>query len=139
MKDLIKKILKESEEDFSWVPKFSEMERVRDLSHKMDIAEEVIKKTKSYKGWTIYQDNFDGVVYWEGNGMYTGLSTPYWNNDDGVPVDIMWDEEEYENVKYIELPDFKYVVEVVDWFKNNYFEEVYQALTEFIRNKEENN
>lgn len=137
MKDLIRKILKESEEDFSWVPKISEMEKVKDLNHKMDIAGEIIRKTRNYKGWSIYQDNFDGVVYWT-RGGYTGMATPYWSEDNSIPVDISWGEDDYEHIVDIELPDFEYVVEVVDWFKNEYFEEVYQDLTYYIELIEEN-
>lgn len=137
MKDLIRKILKESEEDFSWVPKISEMEKVKDLNHKMDIAGEIIRKTRNYKGWSIYQDNFDGVVYWTMGG-YTGMATPYWSEDNSIPVDISWGEDYYEHIVDIELPDFEYVVEVVDWFKNEYFEEVYQDLTYYIELIEEN-
>jgi len=134
MKDLIRKILKESEEDFSWV-NIDNLEEIRNLSHKVDIAEEVIKKVKHYKGWTIHQDGFDGVVYWTGNGEYTGMATPYWDHDNMVPVDVTWDDN-YANLQSIEIPEFKYVIELEDWFKKNYFEFVYQELTSFKRGNE---
>jgi hypothetical protein len=141
MKELIKKILKESEEDFSWVDT-SEPELVRDDQHRYDIIVDVISKVKEYKGWRIHQDNFDGVVYWDGNDGYTGMATPEWNGEFTVPIDIMWGHgvgavgHDYDNVTEIRTPKFKYVVEVEDWYSTKYFELVYNVLTDYINEEE---
>lgn len=135
MRNLIKKILKEdfNPEDFSWVD--TELEPVRDDKHRVEVIEKTIAKVKEYKGWRIHQDKFDGVVYWDGNGHYTGMATPEWDGEFIIPIDVMWDGDEYDNVKSIYTPHFKYVVEVEDWYSKNYFEKVYQALTDFINRR----
>jgi hypothetical protein len=139
MKELIKKILKESEDDFSWVDT-SEPELVRDDQHRYDLISNIITKVKEYKGWRIHQDNFDGVVYWNGNDGYTGMATPEWNGEFTVPIDIMWDHgaagHDYDNVTEIRTPKFKYVVEVEDWYSTKYFELVYNVLTDYINEEE---
>jgi hypothetical protein len=131
MKSLIKKILKESEEDFSWFDT-SEPELVLDDRHRIDIIENVINNVKEYKGWVIKKDPFDGVVYWWGVGDYTGMATPEWNESFEIPVDISYGPDQYDNVTLIKTPKFKYVIEVEDWYKNNYFELVYKVLMDYI-------
>jgi hypothetical protein len=131
---LIKKILKESEDDFSWVDT-SEPELVRDDQHRYDIIVDVISKVKEYKGWSISQDRFDGVVYWWGVDGYTGMATPEWDKNFLIPVDISKNEDG-DNVTLIRTPRFKYVIEVEDWYKNNYFELVYNILTDYINGED---
>ena len=136
MKNIIKKILKEdfNPEDFSWVD--TELEPIRDREHRIEIIEKTIAKVKEYKGWRVHQDRFDGVVYWTGNGEYTGMATPEWDGEFLVPIDIMWGNgDNYDNVKVIETPHFKYALEVEDWYSKNYFEEVYQVLTDYINRR----
>jgi len=135
MRNLIKKILKEdfNPEDFSWVD--TELEPIKDNEHRIGIIFETIAKTKEYKGWKVQQDKFDGVVYWYGDGEYTGMATPEWGDEYHIPVDISRGNE-YDNVTEIETPSFKYVVEVEDWYSKNYFEKVYQALTDYINRRE---
>ena len=131
MRSLIKKILKESEDDFSWVDT-SEPELIRDDEHRLDIIEDVIKKVKEYKGWRIHKDNFDGVVYWTGVDGYTGMATPEWSEYFEIPVDISYGPDEHDNVTVIKTPKFKYVIEIEDWYKNKYFELIYNILTDYI-------
>ena len=76
------------------------------------------------------------MVYWTGNGEYTGMATPEWDGEFLVPIDIMWGNgDNYDNVKVIETPHFKYALEVEDWYSKNYFEEVYQVLTDYINRR----
>jgi hypothetical protein len=136
MRNIIKKILKEdfNPEDFSWVD--TELEPVRDDKHRVEVIDKTIAKVKEYKGWRIYKDKYDGVVYWIGNGEYGGMATPEWDGEFIIPIDVMWNNgDDYDNVKSIYTPHFKYVVEVEDWYSKNYFEKVYQALTDFINRR----
>ena len=134
MRKLIKKILKESEEDFSWFDT-SEPELVLDDRHRIDIIENVINKVKEYKGWRIHKESFDGVVYWSGPDDWVGMATPEWNQEFEIPVDVARNDM-YDNVTTIRTPKFKYVIEVEDWYKNNYFELVYNILTDYINGEE---
>lgn len=142
MKNLIKKILKEefNPEDFDWVPKENEMELIKDDYHRRQVIGDVIDKVKEYKGWRITTDGFDGVTYWNGDDDYTGMATPEWDGNFTIPVDIMYGDNnlltEYNNVSTIITPEFKYVVEVVDWYRNHYFETVYNLLTKYINRDE---
>ena len=135
MRSLIKKILKEdfNPEDFSWVN--TKLEPIRDDKHRYDLISNTISKVKEYKGWRIHQDNFDGVVYWNGNDGYTGMATPEWDEAFKIPVDISR-ADDYDNVTVINTPKFKYVVEVEDWYSTKYFELVYNILTDYINGDE---
>lgn len=134
MRGIIKKILLEEfdPEDLSWVD--TDLEPIRDRQHRIDIIQKTIAKVKEYKGWRIHQDSFDGVVYWTGVDGYTGMATPEWDTDFRIPVDVTWGPglEEYDTLGTIGTPKFEYVVEVEDWYRNNYFEKVYNMLTDFI-------
>jgi len=135
MRNLIKKILKEdfNPEDFSWVN--TELESIRDDQHRYDLISNTISKVKEYKGWQIHQDRFDGVVYWNGDGGYTGMATPEWDEAFKIPVDISR-ADDYDNVTVINTPKFKYVVELEDWYSTKYFELVYNILTDYINEDE---
>ena len=141
MRNLIKKILKEdfNPEDFSWVN--TELEPIRDDQHRYDLISNIITKVKEYKGWQIHQDRFDGVVYWYGNGGYTGMATPEWGEDFEIPIDVSNTDDQLQeghsdNVTVIVTPKFKYVVEVEDWYSTKYFELVYNVLTDYINEEE---
>jgi len=135
MRKIIKKILKEdfNPEDFSWVN--TELEPIRDDKHRYNLICNTIAKVKEYKGWRINQDNFDGVVYWWGQG-YTGMATPEWNEDFEIPVDISWgtdgNDDNHENITTIPTPRFRYVIEVEDWYSTKYFELVYNILIDYM-------
>ena len=135
MRNLIKKILKEdfNPEDFSWVN--TELEPIRDDQHRYDLISNIITKVKEYKGWRIHQDNFDGVVYWYGNGGYTGMATPEWEEAFKIPIDVS-NTDDHDNITVIVTPKFKYVVEVEDWYSTKYFELVYNVLTDYINEEE---
>jgi len=135
MRNLIKKILKEdfNPEDFSWVN--TKLEPIRDDKHRYSLISDTISKVKEYKGWRIHQDNFDGVVYWNGNDGYTGMATPEWDEAFKIPVDISR-ADDYDNVTIINTPKFKYVVELEDWYSTKYFELVYNILTDYINGDE---
>ena len=133
MRKLIKKILKEdfNPEDLSWLDTELYKEPIRDDQHRYDLISNIITKVKEYKGWQIHQDRFDGVVYWYGNGGYTGMATPEWEEAFKIPIDVSV-ADDHDNVTVIVTPKFKYVVELEDWYSTKYFELVYNVLTDYI-------
>lgn len=133
MRNLIKKILKENydPEDTSWVDDIVKYDKIEDDVHKYAIIEEVIENVKSYKGWRINYDGWDGVVYWYGREGYTGMATPEWSGDNEIPVDVSRGDD-YDSITIIKVPQFEYVQEIKIWYQNNYFETVYKVLTNYI-------
>jgi len=133
MRNLIKKILNENydPDDLSWVDDVIKYDKVEDSAHRYEIIMDVIKNVKSYKGWRIHYDTFDGVVYWYGVEGYTGMATPEWSGDNEIPVDVARGDD-YDTITVIKVPQFEYVQEVKIWYQNNYFETVYRLLTNYI-------
>lgn len=132
MKNIIKKVLKEDIEDsddFSWVD--TELELIEDQKHRFNIISNTITETKSYKGWNIHQDRFDGIIYWNIVEGYTGMATPEWDVEFEIPIDISHNND-YDGVTVIRTPKFKYVIEVINWYSTEYFEIVYNILTDYI-------
>lgn len=133
MRNLIKKILNENydPDDLSWVDDVIKYDKIKDSAHRYEIIMDVIENVKSYKGWRIHCDTFDGVVYWYGVEGYTGMATPEWSVDNEIPVDISRGDD-YDTITVIKVPQFEYVQEVRIWYQNNYFETVYRLLTNYI-------
>ncbi len=128
--DKIKESKEFNPDDFSWV-EIKEHELIKDDKHRHDIIEDVIKKVKEYKGWRISQDYDLGIVYWWGLDGYTGMATPEWGEHFQIPVDIMYDND-YDTVTVIITPKFKYVIELQNWYSENYFRLVDKVLRDYI-------
>ena len=125
-------IMKESEDDLNWADD-ANLTPIKDDEERYKLIFDTLSKIK-YKNYSVYQDKFDGVVYWNGlPGGYTGMATPEWENPFEVPIDVMWNQgNDYDNVGIIKTPEFRYVEELVDWYSKDYFEKVSKTLENFI-------
>ena len=125
-------IMKESEDDLNWADD-ANLTPIKDDEERYKLIFDTLSKIK-YKNYSVYQDKFDGVVYWNGlPGGYTGMATPEWENPFEVPIDVMWNQgNDYDNVGIIKTPKFKYVEELVEWYSKDYFEKVSKTLENFI-------
>ena len=127
------KILNENfEDDLNWADD-ANLTPIKDDEERYKLIFDTLSKIK-YKNYSVYQDKFDGVVYWNGlPGGYTGMATPEWETPFEVPIDVMWNQgNDYDNVGIIKTPKFKYVEELVEWYSKDYFEKVSKALENFI-------
>jgi len=127
------KILNENfEDDLNWADD-ANLTPIKDDEERYKLISDTLSKIK-YKNYSVYQDRFDGVVYWNGlPGGYTGMATPEWETPFEVPIDVTWNQgNDYDNVGIIKTPKFKYVEELVEWYSKDYFEKVSKALENFI-------
>ena len=51
---------------------------------------------------------------------------------EGLPIDYQADMGDYGNVKVIDLPEFKYKEELINWLENEYPEIVLNEIEEFL-------
>ena len=85
-----------------------------------------------YKGWSVTWDNWMGVVEWRNENIpdILYMATPYWDGADNVPVNYDYNYgDDYGMVGDVDIPDFDYEEDLVDWLENNYFEEVYKLIS----------
>ena len=58
------------------------------------------------------------------------LATPYWDGADNVPVNYDYNYgDDYGMLEFIDIPEFQYEEDLINWLENNYFEEVYKIIT----------
>ena len=125
-----------SQDPFQWI---------RDVNTKTLIDEQPYKSSEyritnkffnredwSYKGWRIYWDSFMGIVEWRNEGIpdMFYLATPYWDGVDYVPVQYDYNYgDDFDSVGNIDIPEFEYEEDLIDWLENSYFEEVYKLIS----------
>jgi hypothetical protein len=89
----------------------------------------------NYKGWEISVNGHSGTVEWYHPQIAQTLyyATPYWDGRSNVPIDFQtWfgDEEVYEGVGSVEIPNFEYEWELLDWMDTQYFDLVHKQIIE---------
>jgi hypothetical protein len=59
---------------------------------------------KKINGWKFYFDRMSGTFYWDSpQSKNTIMATPFWDSNDGLPVDVM-DKDSGEEVLSTQLP-----------------------------------
>jgi hypothetical protein len=130
-------IMTESEsDDFDWIRDVSEKTLIDKQPHKSseyNITNRFFNREDwSYKGWKIDWDNFIGIAQWRNEDIpdMLYLATPYWDGVDYVPVNYDYNYgDDFDSVGNIDIPEFEYEEDLIDWLENNYFEEVYKLIS----------
>ena len=131
-----KKILKESNDPFKWIRDIQTKTLINKQPYRNSeysiVGEFFNKKNIDYKGWVITWDSFQGIVEWRSENVtdMLYLSTPYWDGADNVPVNYDYNYgDDYGMLEFIDIPEFQYEEDLINWLENNYFEEVYKIIT----------
>lgn len=131
-----KKFLKESNDPFKWIRDIQTKTLIDKQPYRNSeyiiVGEFFNKKNIDYKGWVITWDGFQGIVEWRGENVpdMLYLATPYWDGADNVPVNYDYNYgDDYGMLEFIDIPEFQYEEDLINWLENNYFEEVYKVIT----------
>ena len=89
----------------------------------------IIKKGE----WKYSIDSLSGAVgWWNENAEVMFWATPFWDGQEGLPIDYQGEMGEYDNVTIIELPEFHYKEELINWLENEYPKIVYKEIEDMI-------
>lgn len=119
--------------DFNWI----EDTNPKELKSPYDFILEYFTKNtnNTYKGYEYGLDNFMGTVEWvptkEGMLDFYIYATPFWGEAYSLPIDAVDADGNHESLVEIEVPKFKYEMELVDWLENEYPKIVYKQIEEF--------
>ena len=119
--------------DFGWI----EDTNPKELESPYDFILEYFTKNtnNTYKGYEYGLDNFTGTVKWvptkEGVLDFYIYATPFWAEAYSLPIDFVDADGNLETRDDIEVPKFKYEMELVDWLENEYPKIVYKQIEEF--------
>lgn len=128
-------LLESMDDDFKWIKdvqakKLIDKQPYRGTEYKI-VGKFFKKGGWFYKGWRIDWDGFQGVVEWKSENVpdMLYLATPYWDGADNVPVNYDYNYgDDYGMVDFINIPEFEYEEDLINWLENQYFEEVYKAI-----------
>ena len=120
--------INESKNDFNWI----EDTNPKELESPYDFILEYFTKNtnNTYKGYEYGLDNFSGSVK-EGMLDFYIYATPFWVDGDNLPIDVVDADGNHESLVEIEMPKFKYEMELVDWLENEYPKIVYKQIENF--------
>jgi predicted nucleotidyltransferase len=83
--------------------------------------------------WKYSMDSHSGsITWWDEDHEIIFWATPFWDGMEGLPIDYQADMGDYGNVKVIDLPEFKYKEELINWLENEYPEIVLNEIEEFL-------
>ncbi len=131
-----KKILKESNDPFKWIRDIQTKTLINKQPYRNSeyiiVGEFFNKKNIDYKGWVITWDSFQGIVEWRSENVpdMLYLATPYWDGADNVPINYDYNYgDDYGMVDFLDIPEFQYEEDLINWLENNYFEGVYKKIS----------
>ena len=132
----IDRLLESIDDDLSWIrdiatKKLIDKQPYRSAEYK--IADAFFNRENwFYKGWGVTWDNWMGVVEWRNENIpdILYMATPYWDGADYVPVAYDYNNgDDSDMVGNVNIPEFEYEEDLVNWLENNYFEEVYKLIS----------
>jgi hypothetical protein len=116
------------EKDEGWrSPHGAEYEIVLDYFNKQRVQQE--------GEWRYAIDSLSGSVeWWSEDREIIFWATPFWDGSGDLPIQYQADMGDYGDVVIIEMPEFQFKEELINWLENEYPEIVYKEITEFIGN-----
>ena len=101
-----------------------------------DIVFDYFKKQPSlkYGNWVYSFDSFSGTVVWrqDDNNDIIFYATPFWNGEGYLPIDYQADMGDYDTVININLPEFHYKEELIEWLQITYPQIVHEEIKEYM-------
>jgi len=87
-----------------------------------------------YGKWKYNTDTMSGSVEWwqDGENEILFFATPFWNGELILPIDYQADMGDYDSVEIIDLPQFYYEEELIEWLENKYPKIVSKNIEEFM-------
>jgi hypothetical protein len=116
------------EKDEGWrSPHGAEYEIVLDYFNKQRVQQE--------GEWRYAIDSLSGSVeWWSEDREIIFWATPFWDGSGDLPIQYQADMGDYGDVVIIEMPEFQFKEELINWLENEYPQIVYKEITEFIGN-----
>jgi len=114
------------EKDENWSnPYGAEYEIVLDYFNKQRVQQE--------GEWRYAIDSLSGSVeWWSEDHEIIFWATPFWDGSGDLPIQYQADMGDYGDVVIIEMPEFQFKEELINWLENEYPQIVYKEITEFI-------
>ncbi len=139
-KPFIKRIfnIKESD-DFDWIRQTKPEVKLKKSpyhSNEWSIMKDYfsVRNNLTYKGWHIWIGEMSGAITWSPqiDEDVVCYATPYWNNISLMPIDCD-SPLGYQSVAQIEIPEFEYKWEFLEWLDSEYFELVYKIINPHLQ------
>ena len=131
----IDSLLESMDDDFKWIKDVQTKKLIDKQPYRgteYDIVGRFFKKENwFYKGWNITWDSWMGIVEWRSENVpdMLYLATPYWDGADNVPVNYDYNYgDDYGMLDFVNIPEFEYEEDLINWLENQYFEEVYKVI-----------
>ena len=109
-----------------------------DHSKEYEIVLDYFRKNgvQRYGKWKYNTDDMSGTVEWwqDGENEIIFFATPFWSGELILPIDYQADMGDYDTVDTIELPEFHYEEELLEWLNYEYPKIVSKNIEEFMGN-----
>jgi hypothetical protein len=94
------------------------------------------KPVLQYGLWKYTIDSHIGSVEWwkDGENDIIFWATPFWGGERSLPIDYQADMGDYDTVINIDLPEFHYKEELIEWLEISYPQIVHEEIKEFMKN-----